>query len=373
MAQSLTIRVPTLVAVGLAVVFAIAATALIRVNAQGNISAERVPLPVAVTRFEQVDGYTRNTNFIGTIRASNDSAVGFELGGTLDTVPAREGLKVSQGEILASLNIERREAARRQAKARLDQAQADNDLAQKRLIRAQELVAKGLASQQSLDEAALGSAALQANVEAATAALQNAELEIEKSLLRAPYDAIIAERLLQPGAAVGAGTPVLRLIAIADREAHIGIPVARAQDLVPGEQYTLRLGDRRVKAELQGVRNDVDLATLTVGAVLSVPGSVSATVGEPVILELAEKVSAAGGWLPLTALIEGHRGLWTVLRLDRSSGAPSTVRESVEVIYVSGDKAFVRGTLSDGAEVVATGLQRISPGAIIAPQPVSAR
>jgi hypothetical protein len=40
---------------------------------------------------------------------------------------------------------------------------------------------------------------------------------------------------------------------------------------------------------------------------------------------------------------------------------------------VSGDKAFVRGTLSDGAEVVATGLQRISPGAIIAPQPVSAR
>lgn len=372
MALNLTIRIPTLIAVSVAILFAVAATTLIRVNAQGNISAERVPLPVAVTRFDMTDHYTRTANYMGTVRAGNDSAVGFEIAGTLETVPAREGQTVAKGQILATLNSERRQAALNQAQARLDQARADLDLAKKRRERASELVERGLASQQSLDEAALGAAALEAGFEAAVAALHNAKLEIEKSTLRAPYDAVVAERLMQPGAAVGAGTPVMRLVMTANREAHIGVPAARARGLIPGKNYTLRLGDQRFSAELRGLRNDVDPVTLTVGAVLMLPAEAPATVGEPVMLELSESVPAQGGWLPVTALIEGHRGLWTVLTVDRTASAPTSVRESVEVIHVSGDQAFVRGTLADGAEVIATGLQRISPGAVIAPQPVSA-
>ena len=367
MALRLTIRIPTLLAVAVAVLFAVTATALIRANAQSNIAAERVPLPVTITRFEMTDGYTRKTNYIGTVRAGNDSAVGFEVGGTLETVPAREGLRVNAGEVLATLNSERRQTALNQAKARLDQALADRDLGQKRLARAEAVVARGLASQQSLDEAALSAAALEAGVVAARAALRNAQLEIEKSTLRAPYDAIVAERLLQPGAAVGVGTPVLRLVMTASREAYVGIPATRATDLIPGHQYTVRLRNQRFRAELQGLRNDVDPITLTVGAILALPADAPVTVGEPVVLELEETVPAEGGWLPLTALIEGHRGLWSVLTVARTSGAPTSVRESVEVIHVSDDRAFVRGTLANGAEVIATGLQRISPGAVIEP------
>ena len=48
---------------------------------------------------------------------------------------------------------------------------------------------------------------------ATQARLNSAELAIEKSTLRAPYDGVIAARLVEEGAAVNPGMPVLRLVA----------------------------------------------------------------------------------------------------------------------------------------------------------------
>jgi hypothetical protein len=74
----------------------------------------------------------------------------------------------------------------------------------------------------------------------------------------------------------------------------------------------------------------------------------------------------AGGWLPISALLEGKRGLWTVLRIDSSGEQYSTLREAVEVLDIQQDKAYVRGTLPDGSMVVASGMHRITPGTPIA-------
>lgn len=369
MAIRLTIKVPTLLAVAVAVLFTGAASMLIRANAQSDAVTERAPLPVATTRYQIVDRYRRTASYVGTVRATSESAIGFEIGGTLDELPARAGMRVAEGTLLAKLNTERRAAVLDQARASHRRALADMDLAEKRRDRSTQLVARGLASQQNLDEAELGAAALQAAVEAAAASVRSAELELEKSALYAPYNAVVAQRLAQPGAAVGAGTPVLRLVITDEREAHIGVPSAKADLLRPGQRYQLRIREQQFSAELLGLGNDVDPTTLTVAAVLRVPQNVRINAGEPVVLELDEYQPAPGGWLPLTALIEGNRGLWTVLAIDNTG---TTRRESVEVLHVAGDQAYVRGTLPDDSLVVAAGLQRISPGTVVEPQPASA-
>ncbi len=84
--------------------------------------------------------------------------------------------------------------------------------------------------------------------------------------------------------------------------------------------------------------------------------------GEPVALSLTESVSEIGGWLPVSALIEGERGLWTVLRLGERDGNTVALREAVEVLHVYEDQAFVRGTLANGQTVVADGIHRVTPG-----------
>jgi len=38
------------------------------------------------------------------------------------------------------------------------------------------------------------------------------------------------------------------------------------------------------------------------------------------------------------------------------------LREAVEVLHVTGDRAYVRGTLNDGDRVIADGVHRVAPG-----------
>ena len=113
-------------------------------------------------------------------------------------------------------------------------------------------------------------------------------------------------------------------------------------------------------------RPDVDPITRSTTAVFRVPSQASALDGEPITLELEETMPLAGGWLPISALLEGKRGLWTVLRIDSSDARHTTLREAVEVLDIQRDKAYVRGTLPSGSLVVASGMHRITPGTPIA-------
>ena len=85
--------------------------------------------------------------------------------------------------------------------------------------------------------------------------------------------------------------------------------------------------------------------------------------GEPVTLKLEKSVAMEGGWLPLSALLEGERGAWTVLKIQEKDQQIRTVREVVEVLEVKGNKAYVRGTIIDGDIVVADGIHKATPGA----------
>jgi hypothetical protein len=76
----------------------------------------------------------------------------------------------------------------------------------------------------------------------------------------------------------------------------------------------------------------------------------------------------AGGWLPIAALLEGQRGVWTVLRIEPAGDSYRTAREAVEVLEIRGDQAYVRGTLASGSRVVANGVHRITPGTQVSVQ-----
>ena len=359
--------VTSLWAVGLAALLVISLTAFIRANRNTTLSEERVPLPVAATYFEEQDSYQRTASYLGIIRAGSDSLIGFEVAGVIVDLPATEGRRVETGDILARLGVDRRQAWLDAAEATLARVTAEQQQAERRATRVEALVKEGSASEQEYDDARFASQALSAAQRTALAERASTELELTKSTLRAPYPAVVAERLLQQGAVVAPGTPVMRLVTSSGREAHIGVPIEVARALTVGNDYRLELEDTEVVGVLRSVREDVDPATLTVGAVFDLPPEAVASVGESARLLIEEQVAAQGGWLPITALLEGPRGLWDVLALPGEGPRRLTQRESVEIIHTRGNQVFVKGTLIDGTAVVATGLQRISPGDVVEP------
>ena len=360
--------IKSLWAVALAIGLSLGGTALIKANKVTTTSVERTPMPVAATLYSQQATFTRDARYLGVIRAGSDSVVGFEVAGVLTSLTATEGMRVSPGDVLAQLGTDRRQARLDAAAAAFERVVAERAQSEARAERIARLVEAGSASEQDYDDARFAAQALSAAENTAAAQRQSAQLELEKSTLRAPYEAVVAERLAQTGAVVAPGTPVLRLVTAAGREAHVGVPADVARRLVSGHTYSLLLQGEQVTAELRSIRDDLDPNTLTVGTVFDLPADARVAVGESALLQIAETVYSAGGWLPISALLEAPRGLWDVLTITPDAeGKQRAQRESVEILYTRGNEVFVRGTLANEVAVVASGLQRISPGDLVEP------
>ncbi len=355
----------SLIALIAAIALAWVTAQLIYANVDATLTEDRPPLPVAVVHFELSDQYQRRSSYVGTVKAGRDSQLAFEVSGTLVNVPAREGMEIEAGSTIATLDTERRLAQLREAEAELQRINADLELAKLKRQRFEDLLNRGLTSQQEFDAARLGEQALAQARMSSRARRDSAALDVDKSTLRAPYSGIVAQRYVQEGTVVAPGTPVLRFLEQSGFEAHVGVPTSVGNRLRVGKPYGIRLGDQRFQAELRGVRTDVDPTTLTVGAVFLLPGAASPMVGETVLLELEESVAERGGWLPLSALTAGNRGLWDVLVVKESPSGTVAIRESVEILHASDEQVYVRGTLADQALVIAGGLQRLSPGSVI--------
>mgnify|MGYP001824691990 FL=1 len=368
MASQVTASVPqqtrgNLWGLALAVVIVMVLTGLLHARAGiGTTSPTLSPLPVSTAGFAVVDGYQRDVSFLGLIRAGQRSNIGFEVPGLVMSVPVREGSTVQAGQEIARLDTAQLQSRRDAVSADLERVTAELELARLKAERQRDLRDTGAVSREAYDETRLRAKALEAQLKSAAAQLQGIDLDLAKSSLYAPYDGVVAQRMVNEGAVVSIGTPVARIVASGLREAHIGIAVEQAARLTPGQRYSLMLRDETIEATLRSVRPDIDPATLTTTAVFELPSGVNGLDGEPVALTLSETVAVPGAWLPITALIEGERGLWTVLRLGEQDGSTVALREAVEVLHIDDDRAYVRGTLVEGQRVVADGIHRVTPG-----------
>jgi len=362
MGRSGAMRLSSAVAILLAVILCAGLTTLLFARDDDPEPRERRPAPVAATVYELLDGYINERHFLGIVQAGTRTSIGFEVPGSIADLTIREGDRVQAGAILAELDTRTLDAQHDAAAATERQLAAEQELARARMRRQEPLLESGAISDQRFDETRLREKAIRARRSAARARLTELQIALEKSVLRAPYAARIGARLVDEGAVVQPGQPVLTLIAVEQREARVGVAVEQARALRLGEHYRLQLGGREVSAPLRAILPEVARLSMTTTAIFDLPADVDALDGEPLSMSLPRTVDERGGWLPLSALLEGERGVWTVLALDRASDGLRTRREIVEVLHVRGDFAYVHGTLRDGERVVADGVHRIAPG-----------
>ncbi|WP_162300054.1 efflux RND transporter periplasmic adaptor subunit [Kineobactrum sediminis] len=321
------------------------------------------PLPVLTTPFTPQDNYQRSVRFSGLLKAREKSSLGFEIPGVLTELTVREGDRVAAGTVLARLDTDRLAAQHRIATAELAGIEAELQLARLRAKRQRDLRASGAVSEQDFDEARLAVVALEAGRQALSERLESLAIDLANATLYAPYDGAVTARRADPGTVVAAGSPVIQLVSTGAPEARIGLPAPQLDTLQPGQRYLLELRSGAVKATLRAVGADINPHTHTALALFELPDTANALDGETVSLQLQETIAANGGWLPISALLEGERGAWTVLRLEQATGGSTVaVREAVEVLAVDGDRAYVRGSLVSGQDVIADGVHRIAAG-----------
>lgn len=354
---------------GLALAAALAATGVV---ATPDAHAAE-PAPVSAMRVDIVDRTAVAEAFPGVIAPRRESRLGFETGGLVASVTADVGDTVEAGAELARLDLRTLDAQIAAAKASLAEARASVKLARLTADRQRALAERDAASAQRVDEADANVAIAEAREAGAQATLVQLEVRRDLSILSAPYAGVVTNRYLDDGAIAGPGSPVFDLVETGALEVRVGLPRARAAELVAGDVYEFTLRDRRVDGTLRATTGVVDRATQTVTAVFDLTdatsGAGAVAAGEVARLTLDVPVEATGFWAPLTALAEGRRGLWNLYALSPpdEDGVRRVEKRLVDVVYTVADRAFVRGAVADGDDIIVSGLDRVVPGQPVTP------
>lgn len=355
----------------LALVAGGAAAALVALHARADRAAEtrdpRPPLPVTVTEIRIENGYGLAETFAGRIEPARATMAAFERSGLVTDVLVEEGDRVSEGDIIARLDREPLEIEQRRLRAERESAVADLKLAEATAERRARLRDQGFETGQSFDEARFQVDAVAARIDTIDARLERIALDLRKSTLEAPFAGTVAARDIDEGAVVEAGTPVVALQETPRPRARVGVPPELAATLEAGEPVTLSIRGAETPGRIAAVSPDLETETRTVSILVDITGEVPAAMGEIARLTLERRIAARGAWVPLTALQEAERGLWSVHVVVEDEEGPVAAREIVEVIHADGARAFVRGSFADGARVVVEGPHRLTLGAPVDP------
>jgi HlyD family secretion protein len=152
-------------------------------------------------------------NSSGYVVAQRKAAISSKASGRLEWLGVAEGTRVKAGEIIARLDardvsaqLEAALANVQVAKAALEQAEAENRDAAASLKRTQDLVAKKFVSESALDQAKAradraiaGVASGKAGLVAAQANAKNAQVAVDYTQIRAPFDGIILSKSANVG------------------------------------------------------------------------------------------------------------------------------------------------------------------------------
>ena len=330
--------------------------------------------PVLLIRAAAVEHsthYSLKRTFIGHVEPARSTDLGFELAGKVSRVLFDEGDQVKQGEVLAYLDIDRLQARKDELTAALHQAEAILKLAGITYRRFTNVVKFNGVSEQQLDEAREHQRASRAAVNLAASRIRSIDVEIDKSRIKAPFDASITKRMADEGQILGLGHSVFRLLENNALEIRVAIAGALVDTVQKGQILPLVIHHKTIPATVKAIVQVRDGRTRTVDVILQIQDqTIAVRSGDLVKLELLMSVAQAGSWIPVSALSEDARGTWSVYIIhpnDESDSSSTYVvqRHAIEIIHAESDRVFVQGIISDAAQMLVDGLHRIVPGQIV--------
>lgn len=292
----------------------------------------------------------------GRTEADHKVAISARTGGVLTQLRVTRGQHVKQGDVIAVLADEAREAQVQQAQALFDQRKAE--LQARRL-----LIEKGTLPKLDLVN-------LEAQYKAAEAALASAKAERDRGIVRAPWDGVITEVPAEVGGAAFSftGTQIATLVALDPMLAVAEVSERKLAGIKIGEKAEVRLiTGQTVFGRVRYVAKSASPTTRTyrVEVEMANPdGAIPDGITSEVVLTLAPVPAAQVARSALTISSTGDIGLRVVGDDNKVAFVPvRIVEDGQDTMWVSG--------LADGARVIVRGQDFVHEGQLVAANDVN--
>ena len=313
---------------------------------------------------------------IGRVVAGQQGAVASPLAGLVVEILVQDGDRVQPDAVLFRLDVSALQIRRRELEAELARltakrrgAMARRDMTALDANRAQQLRSSVAFNQARLDrsklerqeaEAALaeGSAEL-ARVKAQISAI---DLDLNRSVIRAPYPGVVTRRHVEKGAFLSVGAAGVTLLNDQKLEIAADIPAKHARTLSPGTLVVVDMGDGKayLRARLRTIIPEENALSRTMigrAVLLSAPDGMalnrSVTVyipaGAPrrVLTVHKDAIVLGSGKGPIVHVVENGTTMPRPVTLGRAVGSRLVVREGLQkgdVVVTRGNERLLPGT-----------------------------
>lgn len=327
----------------------------------------------------------------GYVTARRQATVSAKITGKVRDVRIEEGQRVAAGEILATLDdsealveVELRRAQVASARAQQTQAEAESANAEREYVRAQEIAAKQLISVSALDSARTQTEALRARassqksaVHVANEALKAAQVQLDNTIVRAPFAGVITVKAAQPGEMIspvsgGGGsirTGIGTVVDMDSLEIQVDVSEAYINRVQPGQKVEAVLNaypDWRIPAEVIAIVPTADRSKATVKVRIALGTKDSRIVPEMgVRVAFLESQQAAGNAPP------PPRGVLVPVEAVRQDAGKDVVflmrdgraeRRAVTLGGTLGDSRQVQAGVSAGDSVIVEAPESLADG-----------
>ena len=351
-----------------------------------NAPPQAMPVSVAVVERRDVSIWDE---FSGRLEAVERVEVRSRVAGAVQAVHFREGALVAADELLVTIDPAPYAAEVDRLEAQVGAAEARLALTRKDLDRSQQLAQSGSSaiSESVIDQRLSAHREADAALRAARAALQSARLNLTYTQVRAPISGRVGRLEITVGNLISAGpeAPVLTTLVSVDpiyasfnaneevvmralKALGAGANAHTLVERIPVEMTTATSNGTTFKGRLQLIDNQVDVrsGTVRVRAVFANPHG-ELMPGQFARLRMGQPKSEP-------AMLISERAIGTdqsrkfVLVVDVANKA--AYREVTLGASVEGMRIVTAG-LEPGERIVVNGLQRVRPGALVAPETVA--
>jgi RND family efflux transporter MFP subunit len=326
---------------------------------------ERIRAIKTITVTEQASGKMRQ--FSGVVEAADSSSISFEVSGNVREVRVDVGDRITKGQVLAvldkrtyKLNVKAAEAEVGRAKVQL--ADKRNDLDRFQRINKQD---PGAVSQAAIDQSQAAVDGALKQVQFTKSGLKLAQRDLNKTVLRAPFDGVIANRYIDANE-VARGQKCFDTYELTGMEVAISIPEDAIDDIQMDQKGEIQFSvfaDRTYHGRVTEISK-------VAGTANAFP--IKLTIEDPdqrirpgmtarVTLQLSGDDQKAAYLVPLSAIAQ--RGDTTKGFVFIYNSQTSTVKKTqIEAGSVRGNSAVISGGVKAGDIVAVAGVSFLEDG-----------
>ncbi len=300
----------------------------------------------------------------GTLEADRTAQVRAEVGGAVVAVDAEPGQAVTRGQVLARIDDTGVRDSYASSEAAVRSAELNAGLARRNAERTRALAQAGALADRDREQAEWNLSNAEAQWADAKARMANAEKQLARTVLRAPFSGVVSERPVNLGDIVQNGTALFTIVDPATLKLEGAVEADALEGLKVGTPvtFTIHGAEKPITGRISRINPAVDPATRQIRITVALP-----TGGQNVVSGLFAEGRVATSTRVGVVVPNGavdRKGL-KPFAVRIKAGKVERVDVELGVIDAAREQMEVRSGLAAGDTLLLGGARGIAPGSAV--------